>query len=656
MARRAHHGRLAPPPVVGPLARHGRRARRRLAPLRRSHRTPTGRRHRRCRARQRGRSPIPTARLRRRPRGRRHAGTRRVLPDRRHGRNRPARRPRLLGRRHRLAGGRRSDPRFRPSWSPETLLGANYLGRRFAIRRRVLLGLGGLREGLGDGRMVGRAAALRRRRRARRAESRASCRTSRRRPEAWVPTASTSSQAHLERIGAPAASRRRGGVVRIEWELEEWPHVTVVCRRDTTGRCSRVRCPSIAAPTTRASTWSSSTTAGAPTSNDQWYANVSYDLGLELDVEWWDEAFNYSAVNNSGARAAPRRGARVRQRRHRVPRAGVAARARRVGDRPDIGVVGLQLIGPDGTIQHGGVDARPQRLRRPPLPGHAPRSSSLLGPTAWYRNVLAVTGACLAIRRDCSRSSAASTSGSGSAAATSCSGLDAVLAGKRNVCSPFGGVRHLESATRGTTSRRGLLRELLALPALDLRRRPLLLAEPLARQPDPAAAARASSRRPPTASPSHSGARSSLPPVDRRAGVDLVAAAVRVTDADVDAIHTLHAHNVRAVRRRRRSTGSSPSSTARSTAASTPRSASPTTWRGCTASRTASCSGPIRTTGSTARRSRRRSPRSPTRRSTTTCRSRRGGDPGVRRRDLDAVGRRRTRVAHFANARRGSST
>ena len=49
-----------------------------------------------------------------------------------------------------IASGRRSDPRFRPSWSPEMLLGANYLGSSFAIRRRILLGLGGLREGLGQ--------------------------------------------------------------------------------------------------------------------------------------------------------------------------------------------------------------------------------------------------------------------------------------------------------------------------------------------------------------------------------------------------------------------------------------------------------------------------------------------------------------------------
>ena len=33
---------------------------------------------------------------------------------------------------------------------------------------------------------------------------------------------------------------------------------------------------------------------------------------------------------------------------------------------------------------------------------------------------------------------------------TSRSGIDAVIAGYRNVCTPFAGVRHLESATRGT--------------------------------------------------------------------------------------------------------------------------------------------------------------------------------------------------------------
>ncbi|HWF40775.1 MAG TPA: hypothetical protein VN683_01715, partial [Acidothermaceae bacterium] len=50
----------------------------------------------------------------------------------------------LLGR-----DGRRHDPRFRPSWSPESMLGAGYLGQSFAIRRRRALFAGNLRNGYG---------------------------------------------------------------------------------------------------------------------------------------------------------------------------------------------------------------------------------------------------------------------------------------------------------------------------------------------------------------------------------------------------------------------------------------------------------------------------------------------------------------------------
>ncbi len=39
--------------------------------------------------------------------------------------------------------GRAHEPRFRPSWSPEMLLSANYLGRSFAVRRRRLVEAGG---------------------------------------------------------------------------------------------------------------------------------------------------------------------------------------------------------------------------------------------------------------------------------------------------------------------------------------------------------------------------------------------------------------------------------------------------------------------------------------------------------------------------------
>ena len=38
----------------------------------------------------------------------------------------------------------RTDPRVRPSWSPDLLLTVNYVGRAFAVRRSVLADRGGL--------------------------------------------------------------------------------------------------------------------------------------------------------------------------------------------------------------------------------------------------------------------------------------------------------------------------------------------------------------------------------------------------------------------------------------------------------------------------------------------------------------------------------
>ena len=44
------------------------------------------------------------------------------------------------------------DPQFRPDWSPEYLLGTNYLGRSFAIRHRRMAACGGIGAGPGDAR------------------------------------------------------------------------------------------------------------------------------------------------------------------------------------------------------------------------------------------------------------------------------------------------------------------------------------------------------------------------------------------------------------------------------------------------------------------------------------------------------------------------
>ena len=117
--------------------------------------------------------------------------------------------------------------------------------------------------------------------------------------------------------------------------------------------------------------------------------------------------------------------------------------------RPGIGIVGAKLLYPDGTVQHAGVwfgpGGGPVHLLR-----HAAEDDrGYLGQLAVPRNLLAVTGACLAIRR---------------AVFNEIGGLDARFpvafndvdlclrarqAGYRVLWTPLVTLRHLEAASRG---------------------------------------------------------------------------------------------------------------------------------------------------------------------------------------------------------------
>jgi hypothetical protein len=127
--------------------------------------------------------------------------------------------------------------------------------------------------------------------------------------------------------------------------------------------------------------------------NEAWYRDLAEELGLDLDVVWWTEPFNYSRVNNVLAGTVDTEllvflnDDTVAVDPHWLQElAGWA-------QRPDIGLVGLQLIDPEGRIQHGGVivglggfaDHLFQHLR--------PGDDSRNGSTRSSRNTLAVTAA-----------------------------------------------------------------------------------------------------------------------------------------------------------------------------------------------------------------------------------------------------------------------
>jgi GT2 family glycosyltransferase/glycosyltransferase involved in cell wall biosynthesis/predicted SAM-dependent methyltransferase len=343
--------------------------------------------------------------------------------------------------------GRRTDPRFRPSWSPEVLLGGDYIGRAFAIRHRRFAAIGGLRSEYGDATWwdlvlrtgldatrVGRVP---------RVLSHVV-----RRPEPDRIHSVQVVEEHLARLGEGAAVTIDRGTTRVRWQLDTAPPATVVIPT----RHNRAMVGKVLADL-RATDYPAIEVVvvdnGERTpENERWYAESFADL--DLRVEWWTKPFNYSAVNNLAAAGARGEVLVFLNDDTELPDPSWLRELVSWAVRPDIGIVGAQLVDGDSRIQHGGVVVGLSGFADHLFQGMAPDSMSLLGPTSWYRNVLAVTGACCAVRRELFEELGGFDERFELLGSDVVLGLDAVMAGFRNVCTPFTGVRHLESLTRGT--------------------------------------------------------------------------------------------------------------------------------------------------------------------------------------------------------------
>ena len=349
----------------------------------------------------------------------------------------------------RLVEGRRTDPRFRPSWSPDLLTGADYVGTSFAVRRSRYLYVHGVRDGFGDAMTWDLLL------RADLADERVA-RVPRvlghvqRRSDTVGADGVRAVQEHLDRAGLPATAVAAGQGVRTSWSADgQWPRVTVVIPTRHNRRMLEMCLPSLA------------TTdypggfdvvvvdnGGQSEENDRWYAEHS--AGLDLTVSWWTAPFNYSAVNNLGATLGDGEVLVFLNDDTEVLDPSWMTEIVGWARRPEIGVAGLQLIGPDGELQHAGAVLGMGGFADHVFEGMAPGSPSLLGNAGWYRNVLAVTGACLAVRREVYDELGGFDERFLLTGSDVAIGLDAKLKGYRNVCSPYAALRHLESATRGT--------------------------------------------------------------------------------------------------------------------------------------------------------------------------------------------------------------
>jgi glycosyltransferase involved in cell wall biosynthesis len=115
-------------------------------------------------------------------------------------------------------------------------------------------------------------------------------------------------------------------------------------------------------------------------------------------VYYWDHPFNYSKVNNFGRKQATGEYLVLLNNDTEVITPKWLEELIGVASQPGIGAVGPMLFYPNNTIQHAGVVLGMNTMAGHVFRNHLPGDWTDFGLPSWPRNYLAVTAACLAIK------------------------------------------------------------------------------------------------------------------------------------------------------------------------------------------------------------------------------------------------------------------
>jgi len=303
----------------------------------------------------------------------------------------------------------RFDPLFKPSWSPDMMFSANYITHLTAIRRSVVEQVGGFAsatDGAQDWDLFLRVA-------------------ERTKHIAHLPkilyhwrvhpnstalntdaksyatkAQLTSLQGHVDRLRLPAEPDVTSeGLLHLRWRRNTSPLCSIIIpSKDNLRLLSQ--CISSLTKNTNYPSYEIiivDNNSVQPATR-KYYNRISADSNVRVvDLAG---PFNYSRANNVGAAQA--RGELLLFLNNDVEvlspewldeLAGWALH-------PPVGIVGGRLLRPNGAIQHAGVVVGFGGYAGHIFADHPRLTFGLFGSTGWYRNYLAVTGACMMMRRD----------------------------------------------------------------------------------------------------------------------------------------------------------------------------------------------------------------------------------------------------------------
>lgn len=126
---------------------------------------------------------------------------------------------------------------------------------------------------------------------------------------------------------------------------------------------------------------------------------ASYDNNSQFRVIYDQQKFNFSRVCNVGAKSAIGDILLFLNNDTKVLVPDWLQLMLQWFELPMVGAVGAKLLYPNGTIQHAGVIVGVNNLADNFLPHMPENCMTIFGSDSWYRNFLAVTGACLMIPR-----------------------------------------------------------------------------------------------------------------------------------------------------------------------------------------------------------------------------------------------------------------